>query len=119
MKYLCMVIVEEKKLKALSKLDAQALDDESLAFDDTLRKSGHFLAAQALASVTAAATVRLRDGKAFVTDGPFVETKEQVGGFILVEAKDMDEAIQIAAKIPAIRLGAIEVRPVKELTRSS
>jgi hypothetical protein len=119
MKYLCMVIIDEKKLKALSKSDSQALDDISLAYDDTLRKSGHFLAAQALESVSAAATLRLQNGKVSVTDGPFAETKEQVGGFILIEAKDLNEAIQLAAGIPALHLGAVEVRPVKELVASS
>ncbi len=119
MKYLCMVIIDEKKLKALSKSDSHALDDISLAYDDTLRKSGHFLAAQALESVSAAATLRLQNGKVSVTDGPFAETKEQVGGFILIEAKDLNEAIQLAAGIPALHLGAVEVRPVKELVAST
>jgi hypothetical protein len=119
MKYLCMVIVDEKKLKALSKSDSQALDDESLAYDETLRKGGHFLAAQALQPVRAAATVRLRNGKLSVTDGPFAETKEQIGGFILIEAKDLNEAIQLAAKIPVVHFGAVEVRPVKELVASA
>jgi len=119
MKYLCMVIVDEKKLKAMSKSDLQALDDESLAYDGTLRESGHFLAAQALQPVSAAKMVRLRKGKLSVTDGPFAETKEQVGGFILIEAKDLDEAIQLAAKIPVVRFGAVEVRPVKELVAST
>jgi hypothetical protein len=119
MKYLCMVIVDEKKLRAMSKSDLQALDDESLAYDGTLRESGHFLAAQALQPVSAAKMVRLRKGKLSVTDGPFAETKEQVGGFILIEAKDLDEAIQLAAKIPVVRFGAVEVRPVKELVAST
>ena len=119
MKYLCMVIVDENKLKAMSKSDLQALDDESLAYDRTLRESGHFLAAQALQPVSAAKMVRLRKGKLSVTDGPFAETKEQVGGFILIEAKDLDEAIQLAAKIPVVRFGAVEVRPVKELVAST
>src|SRR6516164_8675291 len=118
MKYLCMVIVYEKKLEALSSSELQTLDDESLAYDETLRKSGHFLAAQALQSVNTATTVRLRNGKLSLTDGPFVETKEQVGGFILIEAKDQTEAIQLASKIPALRFGAVEVRPVKELVAS-
>jgi hypothetical protein len=118
MKYLCMVIVDEKKLNALSAAESQALDDESLAYDQILRKSGHFLAAQALESVNTAATLRLKNGKALVTDGPFAETREQVGGFILIEAKDRDEAIQLASRIPAIRLGGVEVRPVKELFAS-
>ena len=119
MKYLFMVIVDEKRLQAMSETEAQTLDDESLEYDDALRKGGHFLAAQALESVNTAATVRIRSGKVSVTDGPFAETKEQIGGFILIEAKGLDEAIQLASHIPAIRLGAVEVRPIKELVHSS
>ena len=118
MKYLCMVFIEESKLEALSNVESQALTDRSLAYDDELRKSGHFLVAQALQSVRAAATVKVQNGKTLVTDGPFAETKEQVGGFILIEAKDLQEAIQIAAKIPGVSLGGIEIRPIKELTAS-
>jgi hypothetical protein len=119
MKYLCMVIVDEKKLDAMSESDLQALDDESLKYDDSLKKGGHFLAAQALESVHAATTVRLRNGKVSVTDGPFAETHEQIGGFILIEARDLNEAIQLAAHIPGGRLGGVEVRPVKELVASN
>jgi hypothetical protein len=119
MKYLCMVFYDEKNLNALSESELQALDDESLAHDVSLRKRGHFIAAQALESVQAATTVRLRNGRVSVTDGPFAETNEQIGGFILIEAQDLNEAIQLASKIPAIRLGGIEVRPVKELVASS
>jgi hypothetical protein len=119
MKYLCMVIVDEKKLNAMSECDLQALNDESLEYDDVLKKSGHFLAAQALESVSAATTVRLRNGKVSVTDGPFAETIEQIGGFILIEARDLNEAIQLAAHIPGGRLGGVEVRPVKELVASN
>jgi hypothetical protein len=119
MKYLCMVIVDEKRLQSLSDSEAQALDDESLEYDDALRKKGHFLAAQALESVTSATTIRIRSGKVSITDGPFAETNEQVGGFILIEARDLNEAIQLASHIPAIRLGAVEVRPIKELAHSS
>ncbi len=118
MKYLCMVLVDENKLNAMSESESQALDDESLAFDDTLRKGGHLIAAQALESVSTATIVRVRGGKVSVTDGPFAETNEQIGGFILIQAQDLNEAIQLASKIPAIRLGGIEVRPVKELTSS-
>jgi hypothetical protein len=118
MKYLLMVFYDEKKLNALSESELQALDDESLDYDDALRKRGHFIAAQALQSVEAATTVRVRHGKALVTDGPFAETNEQIGGFILIEAQDLNEAIQLASKMPPIRLGGIEVRPVKPLTRS-
>jgi len=118
MKYLGMVFYDEKKLNAMSESESQALDDESLAYDDALRKGGHFVAAQALESVHAAATVRLRNGKVSVTDGPFAETNEQIGGFILIEAQDLTEAIQLASKIPSVRLGGVEVRPVKPLTSS-
>jgi hypothetical protein len=119
MKYLCMVFFDEKNLDALSESASQAMIDESLAYDQTLRDRGHFVAAQALEPVHAATTVRLRNGKVSVTDGPFAETNEQIGGFILIEAQDLNEAIQLASKIPPIRLGGIEVRPVKELVAST
>jgi hypothetical protein len=119
MKYLCMVIVDEKKLAAMPEAASQALTDESLAYDKSLKDRGHFIAAQALESVDAATTVRIRNGKVSITDGPFAETNEQIGGFILIEAKDLNEAIQVASKIPAIQLGAIEVRPIKELVAST
>jgi hypothetical protein len=118
MKYLCMVIIDEKKIEALSREESQALDDESLAYDQTLRDKGHLVAAQALESVRTAVTVRMQKGKPFITDGPFAETREQIGGFILVDAKDMKEATQIASNIPVLRLAAIEVRPIKELISS-
>lgn len=118
MKYLCMVFYDEKNLNALSATELQVLDDESLAYDETLRKRGHLIAAQALESVQAATTVRVRNGKVSVTDGPFAETNEQIGGFILIEAQDLNEAIQLAAKMPPIRLGGVEVRPIKMLTSS-
>ena len=119
MKYLCMVAIDEKVLEAMSESASQALTDESLAYDQSLKDRGHFIAAQALESVNAATTVRIRNGKVSVTDGPFAETNEQIGGFILIEAKDLNEAIQLASKIPVIRLGAIEVRPIKELVSST
>jgi hypothetical protein len=117
MKYLCMVFFDERKLDALSKEELDALRVESLAYDDGLRKSGHLIAAQALESVHAATTVRAQKGKVSVTDGPFAETNEQIGGFILINAKDLNEAIQIASKAPVICLGGIEVRPVNELVK--
>jgi hypothetical protein len=118
MKYLCMVLVDEKKLDALSESESQTLDDDSLAYDDTLRKGGHLITAQALESVSTATVVRVRGGKVSVTDGPFAETNEHIGGFLLIEAQDLNEAIQLAAKVPVIRFGGIEIRPVKELTGS-
>jgi hypothetical protein len=119
MKYLCIVFCEESKLEALTPTELQALDDESLAYDQVLREKDHLLAAQALQSVRSAATVRIKNGKPLVTDGPFAETREQIGGFLLIEAKDMDEAIKIAWKVPVLRIAAIEVRPIKELHASN
>jgi len=114
MKYLCAVYFEEKNLNALTSSEHDALVGESLAYDDDLRRRGHFVVAQALESVQMATTVRARHGQVWTTDGPFAETKEQLGGFILIDARDLNEAIQIAARIPVGRLGCIEVRPVKE-----
>ena len=116
MKYLCLIYLEEKKLDALSKEEADAQVAEALAYDQALRKSGHHIAAEALQSVQTATTIRTRNGKLSMTDGPFAETKEQLGGFVLVEARDLNEAIQVAAKIPCGRLGCIEVRPVQQLS---
>jgi hypothetical protein len=118
MKYLCLIFFDEKKLRALSPDESRKLDQESLSYDVTLQRGGHFVAAQALESVDAARTLRLRNNKIAVTDGPFAETNEQIGGFILIEARDFNEAIQLASKIPAIGLGGVEVRPIKELTSS-
>ena len=108
MKYLCLVYLDEKKLNSVP-------DSECKACGDTLRTSGHHIAAEALESVHTATTVRVRNGKVSVTDGPFAETKEQLAGFYLVDAKDLNEAIQLASKIPPARVGSIEVRPVREL----
>jgi len=108
MKYLCMVYAEEKELETMG-------DGECLAYDAALRRSGHCLASQALQPVHTATTVRVRKGKLSITDGPFAETKEQLSGFYLVEARDLNEAIQLAAKIPPARVGSIEVRPIREL----
>ena len=115
MRYLCLVYYDEKKLNALTKAEMDALVADALAYDDELRKSGHYIASDALQSVQAATTLRMRDGKVSITDGPFAETKEQLGGFILIEARDLNEAMHVAAKIPPGRIGSIEVRPVMEL----
>ncbi len=118
MKYVCLVYVEETKLDALSKSELEALVDESLDYDDVLRRSGHYIVSDALQSVQTATTVRVRSGKVVTTDGPFAETKEQLGGFFLIEARDLNDAIQVASKIPPARLGSIEVRPILELKHS-
>jgi hypothetical protein len=119
MKYLCLIFVDENKLRALSPAESQTLDDDSLAYDRTLRDHGHLLAAQALGPVSTGAVVRIRNNEVVVTDGPFAETHEQVGGFILIDARDLNEAIRLASRIPVIRMGGVEVRPIKELTSSA
>ena len=120
MKYFCVVYIEEKKLAAVNPSDPDALnDDECVAYDEALRKRGLCLASEALQPVETATTVRVRNGKVAITDGPFAETKEQLAGFYLIEARDLKEAIQVAAKIPPARIGSIEVRPIRELTTLS
>ena len=108
MKYLCLVYLEKEKLRAVP-------DSECLTCVDGFRKSGLLVAAEALQPVETASTVRIRGGKVSVTDGPFAETKEQLAGFYLLDARDLNEAIQMAAKIPPAREGSVEVRPVREL----
>lgn len=107
-----MVYFEENKLEALS-------DEECLAFNDALGASGVCIAAEALESVHTATTVRVRSGRAFVTDGPFAETKEQLAGFFLIEARDLNDAIRVASRIPAARVGSVEVRPIRTLNQRS
>lgn len=119
MKYLLMVFYDEKNRDALSERESLKLIEEALDFDDTLRKGGHFIAAHPLESVQSATTVRVRNGKVTITDGPFAETNEQIGGFLLIEAKDLNEAIQIASQVPPVRLGGIEVRPIIEIDRKN
>lgn len=105
MKYLCLVYLDERRQDELP-------DADCVAYDTTLRESGHCLASEALQPVHTATTVRVRDGKLSITDGPFAETKEQFGGYYLVEANHLDDALAIAARIPTARNGSIEVRPV-------
>jgi hypothetical protein len=114
-KYLCLVYHEEKKLDALPQTEWDALVRESVALRADLRETGQCIAAEALQWVETARTVRIRDGKATVTDGPFAETKEQLGGFFLIEVSDLDEAIRVASRIPGGRHGSVEVRPIREL----
>src|SRR5512142_3091529 len=108
MKYLCLVYLEEAKLHAVP-------DTECAACGEGLRQTGRLIAAEALEPVDTAATVRIRGGRLSVTDGPFAETREQLAGFYLIEARDLNEAIQVASKIPPAREGSVEVRPVRPL----
>jgi hypothetical protein len=111
-KYLCLVYGEEKEMAAMT-------DDECMAYDQALRDAGKCLASEALQPARTAAVVRVRNGKASVKDGPFAETKELLAGFYLIDAADLNAAIQIASQIPPARVGTIEVRPIRELTSTS
>ena len=117
MKYLCLAYEEENKLNALSKKEWDSLRGETLAYVEELQKNGHLISAEALQSVRSATTLRSRGGKVSITDGPFAETKETLGGFFLINARDLNEAIQVASKWPSARLGSIEVRPIEEELR--
>jgi len=117
MKYLCLACEEERTLNELSQPEWQALRKETLDYVESLRDGGRLIATHPLQSATLAKTVRIRNGKLSVTDGPFVETKEYIGGYFLIEARDLEEAIQIASKWPSARLGSIEVRPIDEELR--
>ena len=114
MKFLCMAYEEERKLNALAKSEWEVLRAETLTYVDELKKNGYLITAEPLQSVRTAATVRVRNGKVAITDGPFAETKETLGGFFLINARDLNEAIQVAAKWPSARLGSIEVRPIED-----
>ena len=117
MKYLCLACEEERTLNELSQPEWQALRKETLDYVESLRSSGRLIATHPLQSATLAKTVRIRHGKVSVTDGPFAETKEHIGGYFLIEARDLEEAIQIAARWPSARFGSIEVRPIDDELR--
>jgi hypothetical protein len=119
MKYLCLIYDEEAKLEAMPKDEGEALLGEYFAFTEGIRASGNYVAGEALHPVAAATTIRMRNGRLVTTDGPFAETKEQLGGFYLIEARDLNEAIQVAAKIPSVRIGSIEIRPVVDFGADS
>ncbi len=115
MRYLCLIYYDEKKHAVLSRDEAEALQREAGDYVEELRKGGHYVASDALQSVRTATTIRaVGNGRPTTTDGPFAETKEQLGGFILIEARDLNEAIRLASRMPPARLGCVEVRPVKE-----
>jgi hypothetical protein len=115
MKYLCLIYQDEKVLDAIPADEMNALYAAHFDYNDSLRASGHFIAAEALEPVATTASIRFRNGKPSVTDGPFAETKEQLAGFYLVEARDLNEAIQIASRLPSAPLGRVEVRTARQL----
>ena len=117
MKYLCLIYDTESRWATMSESEGRQIMKEYFEFTDDIRKSGHMVAGDSLLPTSSATTVRIRNGKLSTTDGPFAETKEQLGGYYLIEAKDLNEAIQIASKIPSARMGSIEVRPIMEFQR--
>jgi hypothetical protein len=118
MKYLCLIYENEQAWAATPRSESDAMRADYSDFTTGYTKSGHVLGGNALQPTHTATTVRVRDGKLSTTDGPFAETREQLGGYYLLEAKDLNEAIQIAAKIPGAHTGSVEVRPIREFARS-
>jgi hypothetical protein len=114
MRYLCLIYDEERKWAAMSKEEADAVMGEYFNFTEDVKKSGHYVGGEALQPVSTATSVRVRGGKMSTTDGPFAETKEQLGGYYLINAKDLNDALQIASKIPGAKTGTVEVRPIQE-----
>ena len=115
MRYLCLIYLNEGELAAMPQKDMDALNRRHLELNEDLLKSGHFIEAEALTTGASATCVRVRNGRPTVTDGPYAETKEMVAGFYLVEARDLNEAIAVAARLPAAPLGVVEVRPCRDL----
>ena len=116
MKYICLGYFDEMKWEALSETERNALMDECFAYDDVLRKDGHFAAGEALQSPRNAATLRWTNGNVSITDGPYAETKEQLGGILVLEARDLNHAIQLISKHPGVKVGPFEIRPVEDLS---
>lgn len=114
MKYLCLAYEAETVFKTMPAAEWEALREETLSYVDTLKRGGQLIDTRPLQSATTAVTLKVRGGQLAVTDGPFTETKEQLGGYFLIDARDLNEAIQIASKWPGARYGQIEVRPIEE-----
>lgn len=118
MKYLCLIFQDEQKVKGMTEDEYNTVCQHALIYEEELREGGHLLVAEPLQPVNTAATLRFqRNGELSITDGPFAETKEQLAGFFLIEARDLNDAIRIASNIPPARLGCVEVRPLRDLPR--
>ena len=115
MRYLCLIYLDEKQLAAMPQAEMDDLNARHLALNEDLLQSGHFVEAEALTPGASATCVRVRNGRPTVTDGPYAETKEMVAGFYLIEARDLNEAIAVAARLPAAPLGTVEIRPCRDL----
>jgi hypothetical protein len=116
MKYICLGYIEPNKLESLPASDVHAMMDECFTYDDELRKNGHFAGGHALQPPQTAATLRWENGKVSITDGPYAETKEQIGGILILEARDLNHAIQLMSKHPGVKAGPFEIRPAADLT---
>ena len=115
MKYICLGYIEPGKFENLSESDRNAMIDECFTYDEVLKKNGHFTGGEALQGIETAVTLRWKDGKAAVTDGPYAETKEQLGGILILEARDLNHAIQLMSKHPGVKAGPFEIRPAADL----
>jgi hypothetical protein len=115
MKYVCLGYLDEKKWNNLSEKEREALMDECFAYDDILRKEGHFVGGEALQSAKNATTLKWQNGKVSTTDGPYTETKEQLGGILILEARDLNHAIQLMSRHPGVKAGPFEIRPTEDL----
>lgn len=115
MNYLALVYYQEQQIDAMTEQEWHDLNQQCIRCVEGLTESGHFIAGQALQPTRQATTIRVRDGETLVTDGPFAETKEQLAGFYMLEARDLNEAIQLASKIPPAQLGSVEIRPIRQL----
>ena len=116
MKFICLGYAAESEFQKISETQRNAMIDDCLAYDDVLRKGGHFAGGEGLQSATSAATLRWKDGKVTVTDGPYAETKEQIGGILILEARDLKHAIELMSKHPGVKIGPFEIRPAADLT---
>jgi hypothetical protein len=116
MKFVCLGYYDEKKFAKLSQMEQSAMMDECFTYDDKLRKDGHFAGGEALQSAQSARTLVWKDGKISITDGPHAETKEVLGGILVLEARDLDHAIQLMSKHPGVKNGPFEIRPAADLT---
>jgi hypothetical protein len=116
MKYICLGYYDEQQWEMMSERERNALMDACFAYDDVLRKYGHFVGGEALQSARNATTLRWKNGKVLITDGPYAETKEQVGGILVLEARDLNHAIQLMSKHPGVKAGTFEIRPAEDLT---
>ena len=116
MKFACFGYIDEKKLEAVSAGEMNAMVDECFAYDDVLRAGGHFVGGEGLQSARKTTTLRYRDGKVQVTDGPFAEAKEHIGGILFMEAKDLQDAVRLLSNHPGVKIGPWEIRPIEDLT---